>query len=164
MALSPHSISELVLVSFISALHAGPQVLECVTTQGERFQKENLVAKLHLLMQKSSKICTYNTTIKFKNKALKTKNPSDHASVTVCLVETNHITKPRSVACYVLVKISATVSQRYRPGWQLPTGIEQTKGESAGGPQTITSGTRFANPIIGKTSATYKYIVKFWYI
>ncbi len=37
--------------------------------------------------------------------------------------------------------------------WQVPIGIEQTKGESAGGPQTIMPGTLFADPIVGKTSA-----------
>ncbi len=41
--------------------------------------------------------------------------------------------------------------------WQVPTGIEQTMGESAGGPQTIMPGTLFADPIVGKTSAVYIY-------
>ena len=40
--------------------------------------------------------------------------------------------------------------------WQVPTGIEQTKGESAGGSQTIKLiSALFADPIVGKTSATY---------
>ena len=49
-------------------------------------------------------------------------------------------TKPRSVARYVLVKISAIPTLSFRE-WQVPTGIIQTKGESAGGPQTIISDT-----------------------